>query len=60
MVFTSNNTCMYIWGFLKMGDPEVAMGFNTKMAIHDLDDLRLTPWIGNIHLYMPSIGVSFS
>ena len=27
-----------IWKSLKMGDPQVTMGFNTKMVIHDLDD----------------------
>ena len=26
---------VYIWGVLKMGDPQVTMGFNTNMVIHD-------------------------
>ena len=34
--FTSTSTHE---GFLKMGDPQVTIGFNTKMVIHDLDDL---------------------
>ena len=36
-----------IWGFLKIGNPKVTMGFNTKTndhpVIHDLDDLGATP-----------------
>lgn len=24
-----------MWGFLKIGDPEVTIGFNTKVVIHD-------------------------
>jgi len=27
-----------------MGDPQVTMGFNTKIVIHDLDDLRVPPF----------------
>ena len=29
-------------GFLKMRDPQVTIGFNTKMVIHDLDDLGVS------------------
>ena len=31
-------------GFLKIGDPEVTMGFNIKKLSNDLDDLRVTPF----------------
>ena len=31
-------------GFLKMRDPQVTIGFNTKMVIHDLDDLGVSPF----------------
>jgi hypothetical protein len=34
-----------IWGFSKMGDPILTMGFNTKIVIHDLDDLGVPPFI---------------
>ena len=30
-----------IWGFLKMGDPHVALGFNSKSWSNDLDHLGL-------------------
>ena len=30
-----------IWGFLNMGDPQVALGFNSKSWSNDLDDLGL-------------------
>ena len=33
-----------------MGYPQVTIGFNTKMVIHDLDDLGVPPWIGNLHM----------
>jgi len=35
-----------------MGDPQVTMRFNTKMVIHDLDDLGSPglPILGNLHL----------
>ena len=32
-----------------MGDPQVTMGFNTKMVIHDLDDLGSHD-LGNFHM----------
>ena len=50
-----------LWMFLKMGDPQVAMGFNTRMAIHDLDDLgysndfRKPPYIYIYTLYVYNI-----
>jgi hypothetical protein len=34
-----------------MGDPQITMGFNTEMAIHDLDDLGYFSWIGSLHIY---------
>ena len=33
-----------------MGDPQVTMGFNTKMVIHDLDDLGYSHDLGNFHM----------
>ena len=32
------------WGFLELGDPQVTMGFNTKMVVYDLDDFRGPTW----------------
>ena len=35
------------YGFLKMvdlQDPQITMGFKTKMVIHDLDDLGIAPF----------------
>ena len=30
-------------GFRKIGDPQVMVGFNTTMVVHDLDDLGYPP-----------------
>jgi len=50
MVNNSNNNGD-MGGFQEvMGDPQVTIGSNTKMVIHDLDDLEVPPWIGNLHL----------
>ena len=46
---------IYIWCFLKRGIPET-MGFNSKMVIHDLDDLGVLPILGNLHIYAIYIG----
>ena len=34
----------HIWGFLEIGFPQVAMGFNTEPSPSDLDDSGVPPF----------------
>jgi hypothetical protein len=43
------------WRYPKMGVPQVTIGVNTQMVIHDLDDL-IPPISGNSQMYISKIG----
>ena len=44
--YTSGCLSISTWWFLKMWDPQVTIGFNTKM-VKWLDDLGVAPWLRN-------------
>ena len=47
------------WRYPKMGVPQVTIGVNTQMVIHDLDDL-IPPISGHSQMYIAKLGVVVS